>query len=60
MLNIFRRPTVSATLIAVAVMAAVNFYHNANNPIVGALIAGLIFFAIFSAFMAWVERTGRK
>lgn len=60
MLNIFRRPTVSATLIAVAVMAGVNFFHKSDNPIIGAIIAGLIFFAIFSAFMAWVDRTGGK
>ena len=59
-MQIFRRPNLMATLIAVIIMMAVNFYHQADQPVLGAIIAGLIFFAIFSAFMAWVERTGGK
>ena len=58
-MNIFRRPTIMATLIAVIIMAAVNYYHLGSSPLLGLIIFALVFFALFSAFMAWVERTNR-
>ena len=54
--NLFRRPTIMATLIAVVVMAVVNFFHISDSPIMALIVFAIAFFALFSAFMAWAER----
>ena len=60
MFSIFRKPNLMATLLAVVLMSAVNYYHNAPNPLVSALIAGLVFFALFSVLLAWVNQTPKE
>ncbi len=57
MRSIFRKPNLMATLIAVVLMSAVNYYHGTPNLVVSAIIFGLIFFALFSVFLAWVNQT---
>ena len=57
MRSIFRKPNLMATLIAVVLMSAVHYYHGAPNLIVSAILFGLIFFALFSVFLSWVNQT---
>ena len=57
MRSLFRRPTLTATLLAVVLMSAVNYYHGTPNLIITAIVFGLVFFALLSAVMAWINST---